>query len=453
MSQDTHTKYDETVVTIPEPSALSEASSKDSIPENRMHDPNYFPEGGLRANLCLVGGFLAVFTTWGIITSFGVFQTYYKNELLPELSSFQLGWIQSLQLACIFMGGVLTGRPFDDGYIYVLEGIGATLIFVCFMLLAECTKLYQILLAQGVGMGLGMGCLFGPVLACTSAYFKRRRGFAMCVCTSGGGVGGIIFPIAANNLLQKVGFVWTVRILAFIELFCLLLLIAVIRDKLPFHIRQKYARQKYTTSVFSWSAWVDKTALRTPEFMFFVFGVALCFFALYTPFAQIQSFAIHINADPTITTYIIAILNAASTVGRFTVFLIARYFGALNMTVVSSLAAAACCFPLFTITSNTSLVLFAIFYGYISGVVGSFPPFCVPHLTEDITRLGTRFGMCFFVLSLMLSFSTPLNGLSLGPDNDNFRNLSILCGAFFTGGAVLMACGRISKVGFKPVVI
>lgn len=205
-------------------SSISELNGDSSDHEagtsyNKMHDPTYFPEGGLWAYLSLLGGFLSVLTTWGIITSFGVFQTYYKTDLFKHLSSFQLGWIQSLQLSCIFMGGVFTGRLFDDGYFYYLEIIGSTLIFVCFMLVAECTKLYQILLAQGVGMGLGMGMLFGPVLGCCSAYFKRKRGFAMCVCASGGGVGGIIFPIAANNLIQHVGFSWTIRILAFIELF------------------------------------------------------------------------------------------------------------------------------------------------------------------------------------------------------------------------------------------
>lgn len=421
--------------------------------KDRMHDPTYFPEGGMQANMAMLGGFLAVFTTWGIITSFGVFQTYYKNVLLPELSSFQLGWIQSLQLSCIFMGGVFTGRPFDDGYFYHLEVFGSALIFVSFMLLAQCTELYQILLAQGVGMGLGMGVLFGPVLGCCSTYFKRRRGFAMCVCAAGGGVGGIIFPIAANNLLERVGFPWTIRILAFIELFCLAILIAVMRDKLPFHVRQMYAKKKYTTSIFSLSSWIDESALKSPEFMFFVAGATLCFFALYTPFTQLQSFALHINADPHISRYIVAILNAAGVLGRFSVFLIARWFGALNMTVVLTLLAAATTFPFFTISSDATLVVFALFYGYLSGVIGTFPPFCIPHLTEDITRLGTRFGMCFFVLSIFTAFSIPLSGLTLGPNNDNYMAVSMFCGASFVAASVLLAMGRISKAGFKLVII
>lgn len=421
-------------------------------PENRMHDPTYFPEGGLRANLAVLGGFLVFFCTWGIITSFGVFQAYYKTNFMPDATSFQLGWIQSLQLSCIFMGGVFTGRPFDLGYFYYLEGIGAVLIFVSFMLVAECTKLYQILLAQGVGMGLGMGIMFGPVMACCSAYFKERRPFAVSLCSVGGGIGGIIFPIAANNMLREIGFPWTIRVLAFIELFCLLLLIAVTRDKLPFHVRQMYAKQKYKTSVFSFESWVDMSALRSPEFMCFVGGTTLCFFTLYAPFTQLQSFALHINADPNITRYIVAISNAGGVVGRFCVFLVAR-MGALNMTIALSLLAAATTFPFFTISSDASLVVFALFVGCFSGIIGTFPPFCVPHLTEDITRLGTRFGMCFFVLSIFTAFSVPLSGLTLGPANDNYMHMSMFCGAFFMSAAVLFTVGRVCKGGLKWQII
>lgn len=435
---------------LEKPSPVSE--QENSFHKN--HDVNYFPDGGIRAWLCLLGGFLSVFTTWGVITSFGIFQSYYHTTLLNGHSSFQLGWISSLQLGCVFFGGVITGRPFDDGYFYHLLAAGSILIVVCFMLLAECTQYYQVLLCQGIGMGLGMGALFGPCLACTSAYFKKYRGFAMCVCSSGGGVGGIIFPIIANNLLGKIGFPWTMRVLGFIEVFLFAVMAIVMRDKLPFHVRQKYGRNSHQTSIFSLETWVDRTALKTPEYMFFVLGVSMCFFALYSPFAQIQSFSSYtIGAENTVTRYIVAILNSASTVGRLAVYFIAKYTGALNMTVTYSLLASICCYTMFTIHQEPNLIVFTIFYGIISGVVGTFPPFTVPHLTDDITKLGVRFGMCFFGLSLLTSFSVPVIGLTLGSDGHNFKAFSICCGSFFAAGCIFMLAGRISKAGIKLVVI
>lgn len=44
---------------------------------------------------------------------------------------------------------------------------------------------YQNFLAQGVGMGIGMGLMFLPSLQVTSHYFTRRRSLAMGIVISG----------------------------------------------------------------------------------------------------------------------------------------------------------------------------------------------------------------------------------------------------------------------------
>lgn len=46
-------------------------------------------------------------------------------------------------------------------------------------------RYYQTFLAQGVGMGLGMGLLFLPALTITSHYFRKRRSLAMGAVVSG----------------------------------------------------------------------------------------------------------------------------------------------------------------------------------------------------------------------------------------------------------------------------
>ncbi len=45
--------------------------------------------------------------------------------------------------------------------------------------LAKPHEFYQFLLAQGFGMGMGMGCMFLPALSIMSHYFRRRRAVAM----------------------------------------------------------------------------------------------------------------------------------------------------------------------------------------------------------------------------------------------------------------------------------
>jgi nitrate/nitrite transporter NarK len=57
-----------------------------------------------------------------------------------------------------------------------------------------CTKYWQILLAQGLMMGLGMGCLFTPATGLIAQYFSRRRGLALGIVSTGSTIGSISWP-------------------------------------------------------------------------------------------------------------------------------------------------------------------------------------------------------------------------------------------------------------------
>ncbi|CDO53418.1 similar to Saccharomyces cerevisiae YOL119C MCH4 Protein with similarity to mammalian monocarboxylate permeases [Geotrichum candidum] len=429
----------------------SDLEDKESIDSDKYHnDPTYFPDGGLRAWLQVVGGFFAVFVTWGLVTSFGAFQSYYKQELLPGVSAFKMGWISSIQSAFLLLGGTLSGRLFDIGYFYHLITFSTVLTFFSFMMVAQCSEFYQLLLAQGFGIGLGMGTLFGPCISCASTYFKKRRLMVISIMTSGGGLGGTIFPIAANNMLKRIGFQWSIRVLAFIDLFCLLLILTFMRDRLSREVR-KEIRKKSKGKFFALESWFDYSALRDPTFILFVVGITACFFGVLAPYAYLQSFTIHINASKTIVTYIIPFLGCASFFGRLSTFLMARIMGPLTSTSFITLCCVILLFSWISITSEASVVLFALFYGFFSGAVGSLPPFIIPELTTDITRLGVRYGMCFLSMGSFMLLSIPLAGLVMGPNGDNYHMLAVFCGVPMAFGCVVLFLSRLSRSGFKLV--
>lgn len=53
------------------------------------------PDGGVRAWMCIFGGWLVLFCTFGFSTSFGVFQDYYETAGAADSST--ISWIGSLQ--------------------------------------------------------------------------------------------------------------------------------------------------------------------------------------------------------------------------------------------------------------------------------------------------------------------------------------------------------------------
>lgn len=87
---------------------ISRTTSKSSF------NPGPPPDGGLKAWTAVAAGHLVIMNTWGYINSFGVFQTYYANELAlgPPAT---ISWIGSIQVFLLFFIGTFTGRITDAG--------------------------------------------------------------------------------------------------------------------------------------------------------------------------------------------------------------------------------------------------------------------------------------------------------------------------------------------------
>lgn len=94
------------------------------------------------------------------------------------------------------------------------------------------TEYWQLFLAQGVCKGLGDGLVFCPTVSLVATYFSTRRSLAMAVTASGAATGGIIFPVIAQQLLARVGFGWTVRVMGFVILFNSVVAMALARVRL-----------------------------------------------------------------------------------------------------------------------------------------------------------------------------------------------------------------------------
>src|SRR5271170_7333002 len=72
--------------------------------------------------------------------------------------------------------------------------------------------------SQGVGAGIAVGVLFLPAATVVATWFTRRRAAAMGIVASGSSIGAVILPIALEKLIPLIGFGWSVRVIALIQL-------------------------------------------------------------------------------------------------------------------------------------------------------------------------------------------------------------------------------------------
>lgn len=168
-------------------------------------DPGPPPDGGTTAWLQVLAGHLISVLTVGLVTSFGVFQPYYEVTLREVPSA--VSWIGTTQIFMFFVIGAFSGRASDAGLVHEAVFVGTGLIVIGIFMTSLSSQYYQLLLSQGICVGLGMGILFMPGLSVSASYFKDKKSLAVGIVASGAGSGGLVYPAMVQQLLPRIGLV------------------------------------------------------------------------------------------------------------------------------------------------------------------------------------------------------------------------------------------------------
>ena len=200
-----------------------------TIEPSQTYEPP--PDGGLEAWTQVIMGHLVLFNSWGYLTSYGIFQSYYTETLNVTPSA--ISWIGSIQICLVYLVGTFSGRALDAGYYHAVLATGSMLQITGAFMTSVSTQYWQLFLAQGICQGLGNGLVFCPTVSLVATYFSKNRAVAMACTASGAATGGIVFPVIAQQLLPKVGFAWTVRAMGFVILFNSIITSAIARVRLP----------------------------------------------------------------------------------------------------------------------------------------------------------------------------------------------------------------------------
>lgn len=173
----------------------------------------------------------------------------------------EISWVGSVQVFLLFFIGTFTGRLTDAGYFRPVFIVG-TLTGVLGLFMASISTTYwQLFLSQGVCFGLGCGCLFCPALSQLSTYFSTKRSLAIGIAAAGSATGGMIYPAMVQQLLPKIGFPWTMRSLAFIQLACLTVCNIGMRSRVP---------PRKTGALVDWASFKEAPYVLFAIGMFFV---------------------------------------------------------------------------------------------------------------------------------------------------------------------------------------
>ncbi|KIN01011.1 hypothetical protein OIDMADRAFT_122536 [Oidiodendron maius Zn] len=403
-------------------------------------NPADFPDGGLEANLALLGGWCCLFCSFGWINCIGVFQDYYQQIPLREYSSSAVSWIPSMEVFMMFLGGPIFGKVFDSyGPRYLLI-FGAFFHVFGLMMTSLSTQYYQFFLAQGVCSAIGASAIFYSGMGSISTWFFKRRATAFGIMASGSSLGGVIFPIMVSKLIPKIGFPWTMRAAAFMILGMLIISNLTVKSRLT----PKPKRVDIMDFI---------RPLRDPAFTLICVAGFMFFFGTFLPFNFVILQAQQDGMSTSLSLYLLSILNAASIFGRILPGMIADRIGRFNVMIITTAFSAIIVLALWLPSrGNAPIIVFCVLYGFSSGAFVSLGPSLIAQISP-IREIGVRNGTFFFFVSVGGLTGNPIGGALISRDNGDFTYLQIFCGVTMAAGACLYLASRWVQCGFKLMVI
>ncbi|KAK3311336.1 major facilitator superfamily domain-containing protein [Chaetomium strumarium] len=400
-----------------------------------VSDGEYYPEGGFRGWLVVLGCWLGLFASLGFMQILATFQAYLTTTTPPiRIGPRALGAAIFAYASLSLLLGIYVGPLFDIYGPRRLVLGGTACLVVSLLVASVSTTHWHLFAALGILSSLGSSLLFTPAIAAIGHFFKTRRGLATGVATTAGPASGVIFPLLVQALFVRVGWAWAMRALALV---CLAITAAasfLIRARLP---GAKDAVPHPHARIF-----------RTAGFAPTVVAVVLAQFAAFLPLTYLSSYALEKGFTQAFSFDVVAILNASSVVGRLLGGWWADRIGPFNANVVTSAVAAFVCLVLWLPAGGTKpgIAIFAVVFGCASGSSVSLVPVSVGRLCRT-QEYGRYYGACYTIASLLSLFAIPIAGRVVRGNGGSYWGLIVTTALLYVAAAIALGVARASVVG------
>jgi len=243
--------------------------------------------------------FLSMFTTFGVVYSFGAFVKPMAAEFHSSRAA--ISAVFSITAFIYFIFGAAAGHISDRIGPRPVMVASALFMGAGLVLTSRINHLSLSYLTYGIGVGMGVACGYAPMVAVVSGWFVRRRNTALGIAVSGIGFGTIVGAPLAAKCIPLYG--WRATYVLFGVLSASLLLLAAALAK-----RSPIARSRSGPSTGE--------ALRTPAFMLLYASSFLCSVPLFVPFVFLPAFARDLGVSAVASAALIGVIGIGSVCGR-----------------------------------------------------------------------------------------------------------------------------------------
>ncbi len=307
------------------------------------------------------GAFVALAVIFGVAYSFAAFFAPFATEFAAQRADVAV--VFGLCGLIYFLLGAPAGMLADRFGPRVVCSAGMACIAAGLFATSFAHSLATVYFAYGAGVGIGVGLVYAPAIACVPPWFTRRRGTAAGIASAGIGAGTLVVPLLAAQAIGALGWRDALRVVAAGVLFCGLAAAFVLRTAPP---------AGTTPGVRSGSSLAQ--ALRSARFWWF-YGFALVSApTMFIPFAHVSAAARDLGIDATKAVGLIGLIGVGSLVGRFVIAALADRLGRTLTLAVMQASLGASYLLWWTAGSYPAFAVFAIWFGLSYGAIVSLMP-------------------------------------------------------------------------------
>ncbi|CAF9928250.1 hypothetical protein IMSHALPRED_007419 [Imshaugia aleurites] len=317
--------------------------------------PSLLVDGGY-GWVCVAACFIINCFTWGLVSVYGVYLSYYlRDDSFPGASPLDFAFVGGLTFAAAMLVAPLvtfltrkygTRPPMLFGVLSLAGG---------FVSASFAVKAWHLCLSQGALVGIGVGCVYIPSIPILSQWFSKKRSLANGITSAGSGIGGVIFSLTTNSMIENISVGWSLRITGVVAFLMTTIAVLLIKDRNDVIIPRQHPFD--VQLLFRYDVWL---------LLLWAFVSMLGYITLLY---SLPDFALSIHLSRSQSAEVITFLNLGTAIGRPFIGILSDRFGRIKVAAILTFACGTICFAIWIPARSFGVtVLFALVSGAILGV-------------------------------------------------------------------------------------
>ncbi|GMM33521.1 hypothetical protein DASC09_008460 [Saccharomycopsis crataegensis] len=359
------------------------------------------PDGTFWGWMCVFSYFMTSFICWGGNTAFSIYLSNYLEHNTFNASAVDYATIGGLAFGVGFVFAPVNTYLVGITSANFVVFFGGLLQFVALFTSSYCKEIWQLYLSQGVLMGFGLALVSTPIPAIVPQWFDKYRSRVLLLGSGGTGLGGIMFNLAIQKIIEEWGVAWARRIQSFVVIVVCTVCSLLIRT------RDEKIKPEFKA--------IDTQILFSFPFMVMLLWLVFTMLAYVTTQYSMTNSTVALGYSASQGSITIVLFNVGVLIGRPSTGVFSDKFGPVTVSACIYFFSSLLCFAMWIPARNlATMYAFGLLVGFITGFVFGAVPAIVPRIV-GLRKLQAAYGMAWVILGAS-GVVSPVIGLALRKD-------------------------------------